>query len=204
MSQQQATLAQLSQMVCYAYGAYTDTCDNGTDPTQAILNLAPSLMNVVPIFVYEHPNDVAVPPIPTAKGSHISGVAETSDWDSANNTIQGLSCGPAPSQTSTGYQLFGFTATVPASNTVPEMNVLALRGTVTTYEASVSLIGWSTDWLPTPAVLPTSGKKTMGTVDRGNVTDQQQRFFGKLLTSRHELSLYTRFSLHFGSFRIRL
>ena len=155
---QQELLYQLSQMVCAAYAAYTTTATKnanviaGHPATQhpavipaeaAVLRAQPNLKNVCPIYVYEADPDLdPSAPAPTLLSENL--VARKKRVV-PNNVVPGSDCGGETGTHEGGYQLFGFTATVPAVGELKAKNVLALRGTVTAYEAGVSLIGWDID-----------------------------------------------------------
>lgn len=70
---------------------------------------------------------------------------------------------------------FGFTATVGATNSYPAINVIALRGTLTDYEFSVSMESW--DMALTPCALPTAGKTLSSLTGQGSVHPAYWTFY---------------------------
>jgi hypothetical protein len=165
---QQELLYQLSQMVCAAYAAYTTTGTKNANviagnpaahhpaaiPAEAaVLRAQPNLKNVCPIYVYEAEPDLD--PSAPAPTLHSENLAVRKKRGVPNNVVPGTDCGGGTATHEGGYQLFGFTATLPAVGELKAKNVLALRGTVTAYEAGVSLIDWDID--PSNCAIPTTG-----------------------------------------------
>src|SRR6266536_5150894 len=145
-------------MVCAAYAAYTTTVTRNTNENAgnpvahhpaairaeaAVLQAQPNLKNVCPIYVYEGEPDLdPSAPAPTLLNENL---VVKKRRGVLNNAVPGSDCGGGTGTHEGGYQLFGFTATVATAGELKEKNVLALRGTVTAYEAGVSLIGWDLD-----------------------------------------------------------
>jgi hypothetical protein len=151
---QQELISQLSQFVSAAYGAFSVTATNANSPDappitpqQAILQYQRNLTNIQPIYVYESlPN---VNPFTDVDPFAVASKAKKF----ASAIIPDQNRGYNPSAYASGYQLFGYTATLLVDG-VPTSNIIALRGTVTPQEAFASLTGWDSDL--TPCNLPTN------------------------------------------------
>lgn len=134
------------------------------DSASVIKSLHPAWENINPIFVYEEfPNEPVSVDRSFTTDATAKNIPDLTTEYLPSKSISDIQ----PTSYSSGYQLFGYTATIPASSDLlPPKNVLALRGTVTAEEAGASLYDWDKT---SPCSLPTSSWYPAREANCGNV-----------------------------------